>query len=238
MSARIQLVLALCAAFLMGQVLYGLHEANAAPLKFAHVVAAHDTTAPSIGALFADGFDPPPPAGCPQTINLDGVVKTLAKRSGIDYTLFGYARANVDLSEWNNIWGYNNSDPPPPLAWPGVSGSQPIIKTFRRDDYLCAHFRTGNAPFSVPLLNPTAYASPDLTVSVSSVGGDFSRYLPTPGCLKQNVPNADVQIAFIQSGTTNPTKACNVQPNTDYYINIYSIGCTRTNCPISPWRGG
>lgn len=162
-----------------------------------------------------------PVAGCPTTINTPDGPRTLLVTSGISYGAYPPQRPGVNLTEWNNIWGYNNITASTPVPWPGVGGSSPVIRSFARTSYVGAHFKTGSSTsvlgnFSIP----TFAAGPNVTMAISTQCGDFSDHLPTPGCLKTNVPTADANAVQWKLTANNPTGSCNLQPNTDYYVNL------------------
>lgn len=181
-------------------------------------------------------------AGCPATITTADGTRTLLTSSGVSYGVYPTQRPNVNLTEWDNIWGYNNTTATQPVAWPGVGGASPVIRNFQRDSYIGAHFRTG-ASTSVTghFSNPSFAAGPNQTMAISTECGDFSAHLPTPGCLIQNVPTADANLLAWKLTSNNPTGSCNLLPNTDYYVNMMitdhlsTVECnaTATTCNIS-----
>ena len=85
------------------------------------------------------------------------------------------ARPNVDVKEWNNIWGHaTTGDAVTP--WPGVNGAGPVIRQFGRTTFLAAHFNTGS--HGEPNYGVLAYASniggPNVDIRISQTCGDFS----------------------------------------------------------------
>jgi len=122
-----------------------------------------------------------------------------------------------------------------------------VFKQFHRWNYVAAHFHT---PATVPpgmygsYVNPASVASPYTTISISRACGDFAQQLPSPGCLARDVPSADTRTIFWQFNTSSPTIACDLRPDTDYYINViqadavYDPACSGDVCTMSPWRGG
>jgi hypothetical protein len=184
---------------------------------------------------------------CPTTINTTDGSRTLLTQSDIFYGPQSGVRMGVQLNEWNNVWGYNGPAPQP-VAWPGVTGSAPRINAFKRDSYVGYHFKTPLAPLpglASTFTNPTWNPSPALTMAISTACGDFSAHLPTPGCLKQNMPSNDQPMVYWQFATTSPTLACNLLPNTDYYVNIMlydktsTVECAASSnvCPIVATNG-
>ena len=116
---------------------YLLLAALAAPLVPAVAHAADST-------IFADGLELPF-TGCPATIETDDGPRTLLTHASISYGIYQAQRVNQDVTEWDNIWGYNGVAGPL-TPWPGVGGSAPVIKDFPRSAYICAHFHTDTQP--------------------------------------------------------------------------------------------
>ena len=167
---------------------------------------------------------------CPATITApDGTTRSLQTLSNITYGVYGSpVRSNVDLSQWNNIWGHNSTtDAITP--WPGVGGSAPVLRQFNRGSYFGAHFKTGaytgiNASF----LAPSGVGGPNVSMAISKACGDFAAQLPTPGCVKTNIPTSDTTMVLWKFSGNNPTGYCNLQPDTDYYVNMMFTNSTST----------
>lgn len=193
--------------------------------------------------IFRDGFDG---FGCQaQTVAPDGQFRYRLQRSQIDYGAMHYPRPNVVLNEWDNVWGCNSSSCSVLEPWPGVTGSAPIFMAFQRTSYIGLHFKTLANPapgFANVFVNPTSNAAPPITMSISLQCGDFTAHLPSPGCLRQNVHSADEQLMYYQFANTSPSTACNLKPNTDYYVNIIQTDptsqekCTKPACSVAAWR--
>ncbi|MBA8886140.1 hypothetical protein FHW12_000331 [Dokdonella fugitiva] len=194
--------------------------------------------------LFSDGFDVNAWA-CSDPIAPDGVPRTRLVLSDVDYSAQHWpVRYRVAMTEWDNVWGHNSAtDAVTP--WPGVAGSAPTLRWFRRTSYVALHFRTPVDPFpglASRFVAPSANAGPNLTMAISRGCGDFRLYLPTPGCLAENVPTADVPMVYWQFADTSPATACNLQPDTDYFVNIMqtdptsTLECTTVLCPAAAWR--
>ena len=196
--------------------------------------------------VFTDSFEPE--NACPDSIVLpDGTRRQRLFKSDIQYGAQPSYRRDVNLAEYDAIWGYNNTYDNVAAPWPGVTGAAPVFKQFHRWNYVAAHFRT---PASVPpgmygsYVNPASIATPTTTIAISYACGDFTRRLPSPGCLGRNVPSADTMLLFWQFHTNSPALACDLRPNTDYYINViqsdpvYDPECIGEICAIAPWRGG
>ena len=193
--------------------------------------------------VFADAFEGP--ATCPQTIIIpDGTRRTRLLNSNISYGVSVAVRPSVFLAEYDNIWGHNTPyDGITP--WPGVTGSAPVLRSFHRWNYVAAHFRT---PATVPpgysgrFVNPATIAGPNITMAISRACGDFATHLPSPGCITRDVPTADAYMVFWQFNTSSPQMACNLQTDTDYYINIIQSDqeslteCVGDLCQVAPWR--
>jgi hypothetical protein len=201
---------------------------------------------PLSDTIYADGFENL--YVCPAVVvGRDGEDRTRLVRSDVLYSALHYRRSAVWLLEYDSVWGYNNSLPGPPEPWPGVTGSSPIIAAFRRGSYVSLHFKTPPAPavgLAGTYRNPTAEPGNPLTMAISRACGDFSNHLPTPGCLRENVPANDERMVYWQFATTSPSTACNLEPNTDYYISIMQTDvdsqakCHAPSiCPASAWRG-
>jgi len=170
-----------------------------------------------------------PVAGCPTTITTSDGPRTLLTTSGISYGVYPQQRPNVNVTEWNNIWGYNNTTASSPTPWPGVGGASPVLRNFTRTSYIGAHFRTGSSTsWTGNFSNPSFAAGPNVTMAISTVCGDFSDHLPTPGCLTQDVPTADANLVKWKFTTNAPGSYCNLQPNTDYYVNMMFTDHTST----------
>lgn len=218
--------------------------ANSAPLKFKHVSGGASTVIAD--GLFANGFDPPMPIGCPSTIAPDGVQRMRVLSSSVAYTAQQIVRGNVSLTEWDNVYGYNGNDPGPPHPWPGVAGSSPTLKTFKTTSWAALHFRTPAVPehgFASNFKVPTAIGSPPITVAISRACGDFGQYVPNAACVAANQPSGDQSILYYYFGAPTLT-ACALQPGADYWLNMmftdpsnharcYGGGAT---CPLALWR--
>jgi hypothetical protein len=177
----------------------------------------------------------------------DGLERTRLLFSDVRYTAFHYLRPSVHLTEWDNVWGYNNGLPGPPVAWPGVTGSSPIISGFGRWSYVALHFHTPAVPLpglAARMVNSSSAGGPPLTVAISKRCGDFQQSLPTSGCLRRDVPHSDETISYFKFTLNHPELVCNLEPDSDYYINIMlsdpasAPGCPGGICPVGPWRSG
>lgn len=135
-----------------------------------------------------------------------------------------HVRPNVNITEWDNLWGFSSVIDSVPVSWPGFSDAPaPTLRNFGKWNYVAAHFRTPAAPgnlsgrfgYSEVPSSPPAR----VTMAISSTCGDFAAHLPTPGCLKADV-DAGNALVFWHFSTTAPDTACALQPGADYYVNI------------------
>lgn len=192
--------------------------------------------------IFSDGFDATAPIGCTTTINPDGVIRTRLATSAVGYGAQQITRPHIILTEWDNVYGYNGLEIGQPVPWPGVTGSAPTFQSFRMDSYIALHFATPFAPepgFASTFKIPTAIGSPPVTIAISRACGDFSQWLPSPRCVATSPAN-DQPILYYHFGQG----ACELQPATDYYLNImYPDTLDRTRCTslglschLAAWR--
>lgn len=192
-------------------------------------------------ALFADSFEVM--GACPAQINTPNGARALLYRSDISYGVTQPKRANMNLDQWDNLWGYNNTTSPM-TPWPGVGGASPVVLAFRRGSYFGAHFKTPSvaAGMSGNFVNPSFFGGPNVTMAISTVCGDFSNYLPTPGCLREDVPTSDANLVLWKFTSNASDHWCNLQPDTHYYVNIKNTDPTsnlecppnRGTCPVAP----
>lgn len=163
-------------------------------------------------------------AGCPATINTADGTRTLLTSSGISYGVYPPQRSNVNVTEWNNIWGYNNTTATTPVPWPGVGGASPVLRNFGRSNYLGAHFRTtASTSYTGNYSIPSFASGPNVTMAISTQCGDFTDHLPTPGCIAADVATADANAVQWKLTSNAPSSWCNLQPNTDYYLNMMFV---------------
>lgn len=187
--------------------------------------------------IFGDAFDASIDS-CPSRITLpDGSQRNLVTRASISYGVYQAERTNVDVTEWDSVWGFNNAQLPTPSAWPGVGGAAPVIRVFPARGYLCMHFHTpaNMSAFSGTFSNPSYVAGPDVTMAISALPGDFSAALPSPGCLRRDVPTSDGNLVLWKGTQNAPGSWCNLQPDSDYYANVTfasASGCATANCVI------
>jgi hypothetical protein len=127
----------------------------------------------------------------------------------------GELRYNVDVREWENIWGHA-SPTDGTVPWPGRGNSAPVIADFGKYTYIAAHFYVpaGAPPTWLGWITHTDYNyGHDLTVSISAECGDFS-----PGaqaCYMQTLSGQPLVPWRMNAGGF-----CHLQPNTDYYLNL------------------
>jgi len=187
--------------------------------------------------IFGDRFDASIDS-CPPVVTLpDGSTRNLVARASISYGVYQAERSNVDVTEWDNMWGYNNVQLPTPRVWPGVGGAAPVIRVFPARGYLCMHFHTpaNMSAFSGTFSNPSYVAGPDVTMAISALPGDFSAALPSPGCLVRDAPTSDHNLVLWKGTPNAPGSWCNLQPDSDYYANVTFASvneCSTANCVI------
>jgi hypothetical protein len=131
-------------------------------------------------------------------------------------------RSAVDVTEWNNIWGYAGITQTTPVPWPGVSGAGPVIREFNRHKFLAAHFNTGGSPMSQgSMADQSNIGGPDIDIVVSQTCGDFTANTAFPGCSIYSAPSdGQPHFKYFSNGAPAGTINCPLQLNTDYYINI------------------
>ena len=150
-----------------------------------------------------DGFES---QGCP-----DG---RLASSDILYYSTSGWPIArDVDLTEWENIWGA--AAPAGTLmSWPGQTSVTIVIQQFQRDRYIAAHFRVPEGTTYTGFLNHgTYFAGAQLTGAISRWCGDFTHV--EPHCTRE----AGAGEALIRWRTEDSTGQCTLDPG-DYYVNI------------------
>ena len=159
----------------------------------------------STDVVFNEGFDGDT---CP-----DGRIS----RSNISYGSAG-TRSNVDVTEFENIWGHGGSQDPT-VPWPGYPGTSPIIEDFTRDGYIAAKFHTPIV--LLPTLSgffksPSYPGGPNVDFAISEQCADF--YPDQSGCLAADASQGDTPLVYWR--TTQGLFYCILQPDTDYYINM------------------
>jgi hypothetical protein len=170
---------------------------------------------------------------CPGPANLTGRLLTSTIFYGVDQH---DTRANVDVTEWNNIWGHATASPSEPITpWPGVSGAGPVLKDFARQKFLAAHFNTGSSPMQQ---GSWAYQSnwggPNIDIVVSTTCGDFSPNTANPGCSLFNIySDGQPSLKYFSNGGSGGRVLCPLQINTDYYLNIkYTDPTSNVECAV------
>ncbi len=137
-------------------------------------------------------------------------------------------RDDVDVTDWDNIWGY---DPETGgiVPFPGVA-SDPIILDFGKTTYIAAHFHVpiGLPPDTFGWIGHTEYDyGQDLTASISAACGDFS---------------AMAQACFVEASSGQnlvawavppPATFCPLVPGQDYFFNVKMTDPSRpsSTCP-------
>ncbi|MBO9665098.1 hypothetical protein [Dokdonella sp.] len=206
------------------------------PLLLAASVAVTDD------AVLADGFEIPFTA-CSATISSPYAARSLLMHSYVTYGVQTITnRPWVWLVEWDNIWGYSSAADTHRAPWPGVNGAGPVIREFGRYNYVGAHFNTGpnSANKYGYFIYPTNVGGPNIDLRISQTCGDFSDSPANPAC---SVPDkasdgSPTMRWWVKQGNVNTY--CNLQPNTDYYLNIRftnpssTVECraSETICPV------
>ena len=147
-----------------------------------------------------------------------------------------HVRHNVDLTVWNNIWGYIDENGTTPIPWPGSSGSSPTIWTLGKTQYLAAKFHTG-AVLSGFYKSVSYGAGPLVDAAISQTCGDFAP--ADVGCRATSISSQD-QAFMHWKPIPSDNFHCGLLPNTDYYfnmqfqdINTTGPGCSGTTCKIT-----
>ena len=152
--------------------------------------------------IFRDGFDADLcPAG---------------RQTRANISLGGFTLTNVDVTQWDNVWGRSNIFDPP-IPWPGLAVSAPIILDFGESTYMSLRF---HVPIDSPQnrfgwLTHTEYNyGKDLTAAISSDCGDFNP--PSSVCHNETVSGQNlVPWRIASSGGF-----CLLTPDTDYFLNL------------------
>jgi hypothetical protein len=57
-------------------------------------------------------------------------------------------------------------------------------------------------------------------MAISRRCGDFDDYMETVGCLARDIPTSDAVLVRWKFTANAPGSFCNLQPDTDYYVNV------------------
>jgi hypothetical protein len=128
-------------------------------------------------------------------------------------------RQNVDLTQWNNIWGHNTATDAM-ASWPGLAGSSPVITAFGRTQYIAAKFHTTSTlspTLSGFYKNVSNFGGTTIDMTISPTCGDFQPV--RAGCIRSNVAPADTGAVYWRSASDTGFY-CHLDPDTDYYLNI------------------
>jgi hypothetical protein len=151
-------------------------------------------------------------------------------------------RPNVDVTEWNNIWGHGTANAAEPIVpWPGVGGAGPVIRSFGRQTFVAAHFNTGSSPiYLATLTDQSNIGGPNIDIVMSKTCGDFAPNPTHPGCSRFSMPSDGItHFNYFSNGGNAGQNACPLDLNTDYYLNIKlhdptsAVECSASN-PICP----
>jgi len=169
-------------------------------------------------AILQDSFDDG--AACPATIL--GSTGPLSLRTMSDILYLpgtAHVRRNVNVTDWNNIWGHIDEFDDL-MLWPGVPGASPTIRTVGKTEYVAAKF---HVPLdALPTLNGTFKhvmygGGPNVDATISRTCGDFETR--EPGCWVQNWESNDNFTLYWRINST-ANLYCNLVPGGDYYLNI------------------
>jgi hypothetical protein len=157
--------------------------------------------------------DPPPPWGesCPAGRYTRGQVEIYGcgATNGCPATL-----NNQDLTKFETILGrVNPSDTP--VLFPGAPGAYTYLPYMPRDKYISAKFHTPAVGTPYGFYSAPEFFAADRDVAISTSCGDFN---PADINCKRTGVLATASLSW-RVGSTSPA-ACNLAPNTDYYLNI------------------
>lgn len=173
-------------------------------------------TSQTSDGIYKDGLDSG--AACPASVWTPNATLTLRHTSDIGYLPAG-VRHNVDVTEWDNIWGHIDALDGI-TTWPGVPGASPTIKTIGKTEFVAAKFR-------VPAGEPNSLSGtfkhvmygggPNVDAAISRTCGDFQPM--DQGCWVQDDPGDDQAMLRWHMGAGSRFY-CHLDPDTDYYFNI------------------
>lgn len=138
------------------------------------------------------------------------------RQTRANLSLGGFNLSNVDVTQWANVWGRANVwDPPVPF--PGLSYSMPIILNFGETTYLALQF---HVPVDSPnnrfgWITHTEYNyGQDLTASISTECGDFNP--PSHACHGETLSGQNLAPWRVNSAGN----FCLLTPDTTYFLNL------------------
>jgi hypothetical protein len=175
-------------------------------------------TSQTADTIFTAGLDEP--YVCPASITTGNDTRTLRHTSDIIYLPnTGHVRRNVNITDFNNIWGHIDELDGITL-WPGIPGASPTIKTIGKTEYV-------GAKFHVPAFTPPTVSGsfkhvmysggPRLDFSISRFCGDF--HPEEDGCSVTGAAADDNAMVHWRVSAGDHWH-CGLQPDTDYYVNI------------------
>lgn len=186
------------------------------PIAALLLAAAVSQTPPD--SIFHDGYDAG--AACPATIDGSTGPLTLRERSDIIYLPDGArVRHNVDVTQWDNIWGHIDEFDDLTL-WPGVPGASPTIRTVGKTEYIAAKFHVpiDASPTLLGKFKHVIYGGgPMVDATISRTCGDFETR--EPGCFVTNWFNDDA-VRLLWRVSSSSRYYCHLEPGFDYYFNI------------------
>lgn len=157
----------------------------------------------------------------------------------------GYAAGNIgnrsiDTTELINLFGFASATQSnPPVQFPYVSGSGPVIHGLQVGKCIIAHFKT---PATGHFLCSWAYQSnwggPAVDVSVSTIGGDFGDHGSVVIGKTNLLPDGQPWMKLVvEPGTSTPVTGY-LANNADYYFNLkYHDVTAHANQLYSIWYG-
>ncbi|HEY6985473.1 MAG TPA: hypothetical protein VH375_05290 [Rhodanobacteraceae bacterium] len=173
-------------------------------------------TAQTSDGIYKDSFDSG--AACPASISGSTGTLTLRRISNILYLPSG-VRNNVDVTEWDNIWGHIDALDGI-TSWPGVPGASPTIATIGKTEYVGAEFQvpanallTLNGTFKHVMYG----GGPNIDVAISQTCGDFQP--AQQGCWVRDDPADDQPMLRWRMGSGS-RYWCGLDPDTTYFMNI------------------
>jgi hypothetical protein len=206
------------------------------------ITVFHATAAPAMGVFDPQtgiynftGTPPSPPSACPTS------PRTRAAASNIQYLPDSALRRSMDLTAWQNIWGFISADVhATAVPWPGVPGASPTILTLGKTQYLSAKFHVGAiAATAAGQYVDVSYGNgPAIDAAISTSCGDFAPV--DPACRTATPVSSQDQTFLAWKAAPGNAAHCGLTPNTDYFLNVRfhdaspaGPGCTGNFCRIT-----
>jgi hypothetical protein len=142
----------------------------------------------------------------------------------------------VDFTRTKNIWGRVTSQDTI-HEWPFRNGSTPTIN-MPANRVLISQFTIPADTTSLMhmIKNPSYYSSPGVTVSFSTIPGDFNP--AQTACVKHNAPNSDDVMVYLRVQPTVGANRyfCYLAPGATYYLNLKFESPTRSGVITTTWN--